>query len=585
MTLRARRGAMHALGTLAASVLAAVAAVGASAVLGTGLAPAAAAGLVVVDDFSGTTLGTRTVTETPAPKAAGPDGTGSGSAGSGGTGGTSARSAFAQPAGGATVVTLTGGDSPAGVQLDYVFPATDLTSAGADGRVLVALTGIEQSPAAVAPATVTLSVTDSTGTTGSYATTLPASGAASLAVDLGCAGGASSAVSSDVLGGCLAPAVDPTRATALRLAITDDAADPTTRTTVGLTAIRAEPSVGGASVSASPDRTPSGSAQAPASATPSPPPGSAGPPTAAPTPLRTSAPPRPTTPPSTGPSATATIEPRPLSPTRPARSAAPGFTSAGRAVFALGQPGSFVVTTTGGADTSLSTGGLPPGLRFTDNGDGTATIAGTPAFDGSTTIRVGAAGPGGTSTQDLAIQVRSLPAFTSDTTATFVRGAPGTFDLTTTGVPTPRFSVSAGRLPAGLTLTDNGDGTATIAGTPTARAGSVSVGVTATNAAGSTDTTLSVQILDAPIFTSPADVSFRAGSAGSFTVTTSGLPTPTIVVDQPLPDWLAFDDFGDGTGMLRTVGAVPPGSSAVVVLRALNAVGADATQSISVRVN
>jgi hypothetical protein len=242
------------------------------------------------------------------------------------------------------------------------------------------------------------------------------------------------------------------------------------------------------------------------------------------------------------------------------------------------------VATTGGAGTSLSTAGLPAGLRLTDDGDGTATIAGTPAFDGTSTIRVVATGPGGTATQNLAIQVRSLPVFTSDTTGSFVRGAPGSFDLTTTGVPAPRFSISAGRLPAGLTITDHGDGTATIAGTPTAGTGSVSVGVTASNTEGSTDATLTVQIEDVPAFTSPAEVSFDAGAANSFTVTTSGLPAPTIVVDQPLPDWLAFDDFGDGTGVLRTVGAVPPGSSAVVMLRAMNAVGADATQAITVRV-
>ena len=568
---------------LLASTLTAVAGIAGTVVLGSGLAAASAAGQIVVDDFAGTTLGTRTVTRTPAA-----DGTG-------------ARSAFAQD-GGAAAVILMGGDSAAAVQLDYAFPATDLTSGGSDQRLLVELTGMDQSPAGVAPVTVTLSVTDSTRTTGSYARTVPASGSTSLAVELSCAagsgsgaggtgaasgagatGGQKSAGAGSGPAGCLTPTVDPTHATGLRLVISDAAADPGTRTTVGLAVVRADSAPGAPAASAS--GTPAAQPSVGQTPTPSAAPGSPVTASAAPSEaVRTSPPSRPSTAPVGAASATATIEPRPLSPTRSAVPAAPVFTSAGRAEFALGQPGSFEVATTGGPGTSLSAEALPTGLQLTDNGDGTATLAGTPAFDGGSTVRVVATGARGTATQRLAIEVRSLPAFTSDSTATFVRGAPGSFDLTTTGVPTPKLAVSAGRLPAGLTLTDNHDGTATIAGTPTAASGSVSVGVTASNAAGSTDTTLTVQIQDVPAFTS-SDTVLLAGTGGNFTVTTSGLPAPAIVVDQPLPDWLAFDDFGDGTGVLRTVGSVPAGSSTVVVLRALNAVDADATQAISVRVD
>ena len=42
--------------------------------------------------------------------------------------------------------------------------------------------------------------------------------------------------------------------------------------------------------------------------------------------------------------------------------------------------GSYTVTTTGyPAPTITETGALPAGLTFTDNGNGTATISGTPA--------------------------------------------------------------------------------------------------------------------------------------------------------------------------------------------------------------
>src|SRR5262249_3581808 len=62
---------------------------------------------------------------------------------------------------------------------------------------------------------------------------------------------------------------------------------------------------------------------------------------------------------------------------------APSITSANNATFGEGSPGNFVVTT--GPDfpaaTMLSeTGALPSGVNFTDNGNGTANLDGTPAL-------------------------------------------------------------------------------------------------------------------------------------------------------------------------------------------------------------
>jgi hypothetical protein len=63
-----------------------------------------------------------------------------------------------------------------------------------------------------------------------------------------------------------------------------------------------------------------------------------------------------------------------LAPTTP-----PSFTSANNALFTVGFPGSFTVSTGGTSTAALSeTGALPTGVTFTDNGNGTATIAGLP---------------------------------------------------------------------------------------------------------------------------------------------------------------------------------------------------------------
>lgn len=59
----------------------------------------------------------------------------------------------------------------------------------------------------------------------------------------------------------------------------------------------------------------------------------------------------------------------------------------------------------------------------------------------------------------------SHPQITSSSSATFLAGRAGSFKVIATGVPTASLS-EIGRLPAGVTFTDNGDGTDTFAGTP-----------------------------------------------------------------------------------------------------------------------
>jgi hypothetical protein len=514
----------------------------------------AAATSVVVDDFAGTVLGTRTVTPLPV------------------TAGVASRAPGFQQSDGVATVLLPGkGPATTAVQLDYAFDPTDLTVAGANGTLRIQFGGGGTSASSVdrGPVSVSVSITDSAAVTGSYQTTVPAGGA-ELSVALSC--GSS-------LRACASPDVDLTKATGLRLLVSAATSE---ASTLVLDDVRTTP-----------DAQPSLPAQTPVSpdATPASPTPAASPTAASPTAHVAEPSAEPTSEPTdTGaatPSGATSAPPEPAVPTRkPANQLveAPRFTSADRAVMSIGEAGEVVVVADGTPTAALSATDLPVGLTLVDHGNGTATISGTPAFDGRTVVALTATNAAGRASQDLAIEVRSAPIFSSGSRATFERGAPGSFDLRTTGVPVPKLTVSAGDLPAGLTFTDNRDGTATIVGTPTAGGGTTTVSVTATNAAGSTDYTLTIVVQDMPVFTSPAAVRLASGASGNFTVTTSGIPTPTIVVDAGLPSWLAFDDFGDGTGVLRTVGPAPDGASAVVGLRAMNAVGADAVQLVRVTV-
>ncbi len=63
------------------------------------------------------------------------------------------------------------------------------------------------------------------------------------------------------------------------------------------------------------------------------------------------------------------------------------------------------------------------------------------------------------------VYLTQAPTFTSANRTMFFVGEAGSFTVTVTGVPTPTITLS-GTLPTGVTFTDNGNRTATLAGTP-----------------------------------------------------------------------------------------------------------------------
>ena len=152
---------------------------------------------------------------------------------------------------------------------------------------------------------------------------------------------------------------------------------------------------------------------------------------------------------------------------------APVITSAASAAFVLGRSSSFQVTTNGYPASELfETGSLPGGVTFTDNGDGTATIAGTPASGTAGTYPLTITAANGIAPHASQSFVLSIYAITSAAATTFNVGTAGTFQVTTAGFPpNPSVTVTAGSLPSGVTFTDNGDGTATLAGTPASGTG------------------------------------------------------------------------------------------------------------------
>ncbi len=150
---------------------------------------------------------------------------------------------------------------------------------------------------------------------------------------------------------------------------------------------------------------------------------------------------------------------------------------------------------------------------------------------------VGTIGMVATTTPVAASELDAAPIITSAPGTTFSESQPGTFTVTTTGYPIPPLT-ETGALPTGVSFTDNGDGTATLSGTPAVGTNGVySLTITATNGIppdASQSFTLTVDA--APIITSASGTTFSESQPGTFTVTTTGYPTPALSETGTLPE-------------------------------------------------
>ena len=268
----------------------------------------------------------------------------------------------------------------------------------------------------------------------------------------------------------------------------------------------------------------------------------------------------------------------------------PVITSAAATTFTEGSSGSFSVTTTGTPVPALSeSGALPTGVSFVDNGNGTGTLAGTPATgtQGVYPLTIGATnGQSPDASQSFTLTVDGPPAITSGDSTTFDEGSAGTFTVTSTGTPGAALS-ETGSLPSGVTFVDNGDGTATLAGTPAAGSSATyPITITASNGVGpdaSQSFTLTVD--GPPAITSGAGTTFTEGSAGTFTVSTSGLPDAALSESGTLPSGVTFTDNGDGTATLAGTPDVGTQGTYPITLTASNGFSPDASQSFTLTVD
>ena len=138
------------------------------------------------------------------------------------------------------------------------------------------------------------------------------------------------------------------------------------------------------------------------------------------------------------------------------------------------------------APTYTVSGTLPAGLALINDGNGLAHIAGTPAAGsgGVYTVTVIATNSTASASVPYVLTVNQPPALNGPTAPRFNINVAGSVMYTTTGFPVPAITRTGG-LPSGLTFVDNGDGTATLSGTPAfGTGGNYPITITAANGVG-----------------------------------------------------------------------------------------------------
>lgn len=160
----------------------------------------------------------------------------------------------------------------------------------------------------------------------------------------------------------------------------------------------------------------------------------------------------------------------------PAVNTPPGFTSVPVTSATAGVAYTYTITASDDDSDPLTfaAGTKPAWLTLTDNGDGTATLAGTPdaADVGNHPVSLQVSDGVDGDQQDFTITVASVPpdndppSFTSTAVLEATEDAAYTYNVTAEDSDNDTLTITAPTLPDWLELTDNGDGTATLTGTP-----------------------------------------------------------------------------------------------------------------------
>jgi hypothetical protein len=239
-----------------------------------------------------------------------------------------------------------------------------------------------------------------------------------------------------------------------------------------------------------------------------------------------------------------------------ATATAPIITSADAAMFTADVANTFTVTTAGSPTPELTvSGGLPNGVTFTDNHDGTATLAGAPnllAAGSHSFVITAANGVDPAADQSFTMLIGLPPAITTQPDSqTVAAGTDTGFTSAATGTPTPtvlwQVSVDGANW---STVSGATSPTLSLPAVPASLNG-LQYRAVYTNTLGTTTSNAATLTVTSPpiITTQPTDQTAVAGDDTTFSAAAAGNPAPTV-------QWLVSLD--NGTEWSPISGATSP---------------------------
>ncbi len=242
----------------------------------------------------------------------------------------------------------------------------------------------------------------------------------------------------------------------------------------------------------------------------------------------------------------------------------PEFTSSPIVEGSMGMVYTYNVSAThpNGNALTLACVDAPEWLSFTDNGNGSGVLTGTPTAGANYNVVLTATDGETTANQSFVIVVptgNSIPSFSSMPIETATEDVEYIYNITVQDVDNDAVVITCQTNANWLTFAYNGNGTATLNGTPTDdNIGTFEITLSATDNIGAPATQIFtvevVNVNDVPQITSTATTTAQVAVEYSYTITaTDGDNNATLSFEINAPAWLSLTDNNDGTATITGI--------------------------------